>query len=199
MRKSKNDAYTDEQLTALWLHQAPNAFELIYRHYFKPIYHFSHKMLADEQQAEDATQQLFANLLEKKDQLEITSIKSYLFKSIRNIHIDLARSKKTRIDYITAFKDIYAKGEYSTDNQVIENDLIRQIEKEIENLPPRMKAIFKMSRQQYLSNKEIAEAQGLSQQTVKNVITTAMEKLRRGLSDMFLLNLMWLILWWHKK
>jgi len=199
MRKSKNDAYTDEQLTAIWLHQDKNAFELIYNHYFKLIYNFSRKMLQDEQQAEDATQQIFANLYEKKEKLQITSIKSYLFQSIRNIHIDLARSKKTRIDYIAAFKDLYAKGEYSTDNQVIEKDLLRQIEKEIDNLPPRMKAIFIMSRQQYLSNKEIAEAEGLSQQTVKNLLHRAMQKLRRGLSDMFLLNLMWAILWWHKK
>lgn len=198
MRKSEYDIYTDEQLTELLCQQDTHAFECVYNRYFPIIYNFSRKMLQNDSQAEDATQQIFVNLLEKMGKAQITSVKSYLFQSIRNVIIDLARNRKTKINYIAAFKEIYNKGEYNTENQVIENDLRRQIEKEIDNLPPKMKAIFEMSRKRYLSNKEIAIAEGITEQSVKNALYRAAMKIRSRLSSILFLNLMWAILWIHK-
>ncbi|GAA3929220.1 sigma-70 family RNA polymerase sigma factor [Chitinophaga oryziterrae] len=198
MRKSEYDFYTDEQLTELLCQEDTHAFESVYKRYFPMIYNFSRKMLQNDSQAEDATQQIFVNLLEKMGKVQITSIKSYLFQSIRNVIIDLARNRKIKINYIAAFKEIYNKGEYSTETQVIENDLVRHIEKEIDNLPPKMRAIFEMSRKQYLSNKEIAEAEGISEQSVKNALYRAAMRIRSRLSSVLFLNLMWAILWINK-
>jgi RNA polymerase sigma-70 factor (ECF subfamily) len=130
--------------------------------------------------------------------LQIYSIKDYLYQSIRNVMIDLARKRQTRIDYINAFKDIYSKGIQNTESQVIENDLRKHIENEIDKLPPRMKAVFLLSRKQYRSIQEIAIEEGISPQTVKNLLYRASMKIKSRLFSVFLLNLMWAILWFHK-
>src|SRR5690606_21573826 len=53
-----------------------------------------------------------------------------------------------------------------------------------ENLPPRAKEIYLLSRQQYLSNKEIAERLQISEKTVENQLTIALRRLREGLGRM---------------
>jgi RNA polymerase sigma factor (sigma-70 family) len=45
-------------------------------------------------------------------------------------------------------------------------------------LPPRARLIFQLSRNEHLSNREIAEKLGISEKTVENQITIALKKLR---------------------
>jgi RNA polymerase sigma-70 factor (ECF subfamily) len=152
-------------------------------------------MLQDEDQAKDVIQEVFVTLYEKMDELYNDSIRSFLYKSVRNRVINSIRHQKVRIDYISAFKDYYNKGEWITDNQVRENELQRLIELEIENLPPKMRKIFELSRRHYLSHKEIADATGVSEGTVKKQLYYAISKLRSKLSCLLLLQLMSAILW----
>jgi RNA polymerase sigma-70 factor (ECF subfamily) len=112
--------------------------------------------------------------------------------------LDLYDHKKVRINYIAAFKDFYNRGENVTDNQVRENELKRLIEKEIANLPTKMRTIFEMSRKQYLTHQQIADRIGVSEGTVRNQVYNALIKLRSRLSCMFFLQLMSTILWFNR-
>ncbi|MNY46224.1 RNA polymerase sigma factor [compost metagenome] len=69
-------------------------------------------------------------------------------------------------------------GEYITDNQLREKELIAVIEKEVSLLPTKMREMFEMSRNEGLSHKEIAEKLGVSDLTVKKQVSNAVKILK---------------------
>lgn len=195
---AKYQTYGDEQLATLLLDGDRTAFEEIYKRYFGVIYAFARKMLHDDEQAEDMTQEIFMSLYEKSDVLNISSLKAYLYQSARYSIIDYCRKQKTKFNYLEGLREFYAQGEWSTDEKVIESELQRQIEKEIQALPPKMRALFEMSRKEYLSNKEIAARAGLTEGTVRVQIHHAITKLRSKLTAFVLLQMMTAILWLNR-
>ena len=60
-------------------------------------------------------------------------------------------------------------------------DLKSYIDKLIEQLPPQRRRIFKMSREQHLTNKEIAERCAVSEKAIERQITMALKFLRDNL------------------
>ena len=56
--------------------------------------------------------------------------------------------------------------------------LFDKINQEIDNLPDKCKAIFKMSRKDYMSNKEIAEYLQISKSTVENQVRKALSRIK---------------------
>lgn len=196
--KGRYKLYSDAQLAELLFQQDTGAFEEVYNRYFGVIYSFTRKMLHDDDQAEDIVQEIFMKLYEKMGSIVITSLPSYLYQSARYALIDYFRQRKTRTNYMVGLKNYYEQGEWNTDNTIIENELRQQIEKEINNLPPKMRAIFEMSRKHYLNNKEIAQRSGLSEGTVRLQIHHAISKLRSKLSCFVLMQVMVTILWLNR-
>jgi len=69
------------------------------------------------------------------------------------------------------------------ENRILATELEQQIEKIIENMPPRCREVFKMSRQQQLSYNEIARDLQITTNTVETQIVKALRILRTGLKD----------------
>ncbi len=172
-----------------------NSFAELYDRYFAVIYSFVRKMLHDEDQAEDVTQEIFLAFYENGIQHSIKSVRSYLYQSARYAIIDLFRRQKYQHDYLVGLQDYYHKGAWTTDEMLIERELCHQIEREVDRLPPKMRKIFELSRRQYLSNKEIADRLSLSEGTVRQQIHNAIVRLRSRLTCFIWLQLM-VLLWW---
>jgi RNA polymerase sigma-70 factor (family 1) len=196
--KARYESYSDAELTEFLTLRDTHAFEAIYNRYFALIYSFARKMLQDDNHAEDITQEVFTSLYEKMGRVHIESLRSYLYQSVRNMIIDFIRHKQVKTDYVTSFQSFYEQGEWATDNVVIENELRRQIENEIENLPPKMRAIFELSRKAHLSHKEIAAASGVTEGTVKKQLFYALKILRSRLSCVIWMQVMIVILWLNR-
>lgn len=193
--KSTYSSYTDIELVGLMQEEDNSAFAVIYDRYFGPIYAFVRKMLQDGEQAEDITQEIFLALYESRHAARIVSLRSYLYQSARYALIDHFRRQKTRYDYVAGLKDYAEKGVWSTDEAIIQRDLERQIEKEIRNLPTRMRTVFELSRKHYMSNKEIAASLELSEGTVRQQIHNAIVRIRAHISCLFWLFLIQAIYW----
>ncbi len=194
--KANYSLYSDAQLADLLNVSDNKAFEEIYNRYWNLLFLHANKMLRDEDQAQDVVQELFANLLSQMGQFYYKStISSYLYTSVRNMVLNLIKHDKVKLNYSDSLRDYYDQGAWTTDTLVRENELKRQIEKEIENLPAKMRAIFELSRKEYLSHKEIADTLGISEGTVKKQLYYAISKLRSKLSCFFWLQIMSLILW----
>jgi RNA polymerase sigma-70 factor (ECF subfamily) len=80
--------------------------------------------------------------------------------------------------------------EEEAENKLFEKELRERLDEAINQLPPRTREVFCMSRFEHLNAKEIAERLNLSEQTVKNQLTTALSKLR------VLLGKVSFVLWW---
>lgn len=155
------------------------AYTEIYKRYWALLYRNALKMLKDEDEATDIIQEIFTVLWEKAPELVLTSsISSYLYTAVKNKIITLINKNKLRDVYYASLQGFLNKGEYITDNQLLEKELALSIEKEIAALPSKMRMIFELSRKEGLSHALIAQKTGISEGTVKKQIHNAIKILR---------------------
>jgi len=126
---------------------------------------------------------VFLKLWQKRDKLNTKfSIKGFLYRSIYNEFIDQYR-KKTNLtiveeQYINKLKTI-ATDELSDKTA----NLIALVKKEIQNLPPKCKQMFLLSKKEGLTNLEIAEYLNVTTKAVERQMTIAFSLIRRKVGD----------------
>jgi len=126
---------------------------------------------------------VFLKLWQKRDKLNTKfSIKGFLYRSIYNEFIDQYR-KKTNLtiveeQYINKLKTI-ATDELSDKTA----NLIALVKKEIQNLPPKCKQMFLLSKKEGLTNVEIAEYLNVTTKAVERQMTVAFSFIRKKLDD----------------
>ncbi|MPR31898.1 RNA polymerase sigma factor [Salmonirosea aquatica] len=179
--------YSDTELTALITDGDSLAFAEIYHRYKGILFRHSFRMLGDEEEAKDVVQELFTQLWTRRENINIsTALSSYLYTSTRNRILDIIAHKKIEEKYVQSLDCFLEKGEYITDHYFREKELREQIEKEVSLLPPRMREVFELSRQDNLTYKEIAEELNISDKTVKKQINNALSILRQKLDIAFI-------------
>lgn len=155
------------------------AFAEIYSRYKTVLFLHARRMLQDDEQARDVVQEIFTAIWIKKEELRIiTSLKSYLFSSVKHKILNLLLHQKHVEKHMQAMLKLHNTGSFSTDLAVQEKEMARLIEAEIQNLPARMREVFVLSRREELSNKEIAQRMGIAEETVKKQIVYALKILR---------------------
>lgn len=159
------------------------AFKALFQKYYSAMCHFALQFLHDSEMAEETVQELFVHIWEKRESLNIeTSVKHYFFKSIRNQCLNLIQHQKVRKQYASSVMES-SKQETDPEQYYLEVDLIKRIEKSIESLPPKRQEIFRLSREQGLSYKEIAGKLNISVKTVEAQMGLALKYLRDELKD----------------
>ena len=151
------------------------AFRTLFEMFFPKVKVFLVKFLKDEVVAEDISQDIFVKIWTHRDVLpDIRSFNTYIYRMTRNAALNHIRGSRKQIDIsgmsILDDKDIEA--EYYTKEKEL---LIRLT---VEQMPPQRQRIFKMSREQGLSNDDISRKLGISKKTVENNITLALKELR---------------------
>ncbi|NML39615.1 RNA polymerase sigma-70 factor [Chitinophaga sp. G-6-1-13] len=166
------------------------AFSLLYHQYWHPLFSFANKLLRSYDDAQDIVQTVFLSIWERRDAIVIQqSIESYLhqavrFQSLKKLESILSSPEqidRIQEELLPAFNDIL--------HRLQEQDLVKQLEKEISGLPPRTREIFLLSRQYKLSIAEIALKLGISEQTVKNQLHIALKALRHSIAVMLIIDL----------
>lgn len=156
------------------------AFSELYNRYKGVLYLHAYRMLEDEEEANDILQELFTTLWLRREDLVFTvSVTSYLYQSVRNRVLDVFAHKKVAQKYMDSLNQFIETGEYSTDEQVREQELRMLIEQEVALLPAKMREIFELSRVNNLSYKEIADELNISDKTVKKQVNNALRILRQ--------------------
>jgi len=162
-----------------------DAFKQIYDCFSARLYQSAYNIVRDRQECEDVLQDLFADLWLKRESIVISSsLKNYLYVSIRNKILMKIRSK--RILLSTDALEFLSDGRF-TDHYILEKDLKTHLDKQIENLPKKCAQIFQLSRNKELSHKEIANQLNISTKTVENQISIALKKLRASSADFLVL------------
>ncbi|GAA3923734.1 RNA polymerase sigma-70 factor [Chitinophaga oryziterrae] len=159
-----------------------HAFAEIYERYFGPLYLHAYKRIRDKDEARDLVQELFSHLWSKRDTLEPrTSFSNYLYTWVRNSILNIIAHKAVEEKYLSSLPGWTNDAESLTDHRVRERQLAAIIEKEIDALPPRMRAVFELSRKSNMSYKEIAEKLDLTEQSVRSHVKNALKILRMKL------------------
>lgn len=171
--------YTDQELVALLQNDDQAAFAMIYQRYYRLLYIHALKKLADEDEAKDIIQELFTTLWTKRATiLQDTNFAAFLYTAVRNRVLDYFTHQKVAEKYISSLQDFIDTDPVAADDRVNEKELLEFIQAEIQSLPPKMREIFLLSREQNLSHKEIAARLGISEQTVSKQVSNALKMLR---------------------
>lgn len=159
------------------------AFETIYLKYWDQLYSSVYKRVKSQEVAQEIVQDFFVSLWEKRTTLSVhTSFEAYIFTAVRYQVLNYLQKEITRNNY-RAGLDANEAYSNSTLDQVYINELKKVIENEIAQLPEKCQHVFRLSRQEHLSIKEIAERLDISTKTVENHLTKALKILRINLSD----------------
>jgi RNA polymerase sigma-70 factor (ECF subfamily) len=159
------------------------AYTFLMDTYYHKLCAYTHSLVHDQDAAEDIVQNVFIRTWKKRDQLKADfEIKSFLYKSVYNEFIDYYRKQKVvfplESKYIRALSSIVE----DEDEQSLEK-LIKLVKLEIQKLPPKCKEIFLLSKQEGLTNIEIAEYKNVSVKSVEAHITKAFSILRKSVGD----------------
>lgn len=175
-------AFSDSDLADLLKSGDRKAFAEIYNRYKFILHHHAWNKIRNKEEAQDTIQEVFSMIWSKRETINIGSnLSGYLYSCVRNHLLNMIVRKDVQNKYITSIRNFSEAGPVITDHRVRENMLKEVIDKEIADLPPRMREVFELSRKQHLSHKEIAEIMGTSEQTVKKQMTNALKVLRTKL------------------
>jgi RNA polymerase sigma-70 factor (ECF subfamily) len=143
-------------------------------------------MLQNDEEAKDIVQEVFTTLWVKaSDQTIQPPLAAFLYTVTRNKILDQLKHSKVKARYMASLKLEMESQTELPDCFVRQRDLARQIEKEIQALPPKMREVFELSRKSYMSHREISEQLNISDKTVKKQVSNALQILKVKL-EMFL-------------
>jgi len=156
------------------------AFEQIFYYYYQNLCVYASKIIQDDDSAEEIVQDLFVKIWEKRHEIEIkTSLKNYLVRSVKNQCLNYIKHNKIKEEHA---KTILSEKKGVTENDnFIEIDLLQKIEESIGELPKKRQEIFRLSREEGLKYREIAEKLNVSIKTVETQMGLAMKTLREKL------------------
>lgn len=176
--------FTDEAelLNALQMGDE-RAMESLFRESYQRLCNYANTILNDIDESEEVVQQVFVQLWEKREKMEIsTSVQSYLFKSVRNTCLNKIKHAKVRQIYAEEVTALAQQSEPATET-TFHNELQSQIQAAIESLPEQCRLVFKLSRFEELKYSEIAEELGISVKTVENHMGKALRIMKEKLKD----------------
>jgi RNA polymerase sigma-70 factor (ECF subfamily) len=159
------------------------AFETLFHKYYGNLCLYATKILNNNEDAEEIVQDFFVKFWEKKEQINIdTSIKNYLFRSIKNQCLNYIKHNIKKENYIK-HKEPDIQSNTNFEDNFIEVDLAQKIEAGINSLPEKRREIFRLSREEGLKYREIAQKLDISIKTVEAQMGLAIKNLREKLND----------------
>lgn len=151
-----------------------SAFNSIYDMYWEKLYIFCFKLTSDKELTEEVLQVIFVQLWEKREVIEISNLKSYLFQSVKFQFFNLYKKNKVYLDPIN--KDIE---DYLISNLDEEHpEILDVLAQALDQLPEKRKEILLMSKYQNMSANEISLTLNISPQTVRNQVSMGLSQLR---------------------
>ena len=159
--------------------------EQTYSHLFESYYRvlsvFACRYVTDLEMAREIVQDLFVHIYENRENLVITtSLKSYLYQSVRNRCLNHLKQIKNHEKHLDALTWEVAE---SLDPETLyhETELEFRVFQIVSDLPSRCQEIFIMSRVDGKKNSEIASRLKVSVRTVETQISKALKVLRKRL------------------
>jgi RNA polymerase sigma factor (sigma-70 family) len=183
----------DDLLVRLLSTSDEKAFRVIYERYWEKIYFSVLKKINSREAAEELTQNLFVSLWEKREKATIKHLENYLSVAIKYIVINYIESCIARQNALVGI----AGGDLA-DNTAEEKLLFDEVDAAIKRatslLPPKTREIFKLSRLDRHSVREIAQIMNLSEKAVEYHITQSLKMMRLQLKEFMVFEVVFLLL-----
>lgn len=163
------------------------AFDEIFNRFADPIHTYISKRLEGSEEADDIVQEVFIRLWNKRQSIVIqSSFRNYLYTMVQHCIADHLRAAKRKKYTLTANIPDYTEQRPQPDEQYQYKQVYFIWKGAINKLPGQMRRIYAMKNEEQLSVKEIAAQLQLSEQTVKNQLHTAGQRVVKLLQQVHL-------------
>lgn len=159
------------------------AFCELYAFYKDRVIYYASQLLKSKNLAEDVYQDTFISIWQNRSNIDTDkSFSSYLYTIVRNrifnIYRDSLREQQLKDLIFSNAIDISTE----TEDKLEDKDLNLLMEEIIQHLPSRQQQIFRMSRIEMMSYKEIAEKMNLSVVSVQKLMSDSLTSIREALT-----------------
>ena len=173
------DPKTEQELVLRLVRGDEEAFCRLYAIYRKRLIYFTMKFVKSADFAEDIFQEAFVAVWHSRQFIDPhKSFRSYIYTIVRNRILNLIRDIDNETRARANISTLSAEHADSANEHMDLRDLESLIIQGKKSLTPRQRQIFEMSREQGMTNDEIADMLGLSVNTVNDHISDSLHTLR---------------------
>jgi RNA polymerase sigma-70 factor (ECF subfamily) len=183
MHKPIYNTLDDKELLELLRENNTHALAAIYDRYWSKLYLQAYNVVRDRHVSEDIVQEIIVQLWIKRSAIQIKCLDAYLYTAVRYQVFKVIRSYKV----IESLKTEDISSVNDTDQTLMKKDMQKRLDEGISQLPVKCREVFKLSRRDHLSTKEIAVRLGIAPKTVENQLTIALRRLRSIISQLLFL------------
>jgi RNA polymerase sigma-70 factor (family 1) len=174
--------YSDSQLVHELKNDDNQAFKEIYERYADKLIAIALKKTASEEDAMDMVQELFLSVWKNRSTIQLNgSLEAYLIVSVNYMVFKWYKKQKSQPVSLDNVSEEQEHCEDSTMPKLIFSELNLLINAEINNMPEKMRQVYLYSREMDMNGQQIAAELGISHQTVRNQISSALERIRRAI------------------
>ncbi len=158
------------------------AFEQLFLQLYEPLIIFAAKYHNDYEDQREVVQEVFADLWCKREQTHIqSSLKAYLYRAVRNKCLNNIKHLQVRANH--AAEVIHTSPIGKSNEELEAKELQAKIQETLDGMPERTQEVFRLSREQGLKYKEIAELLEITVKGVEFQMGKALKTLRLELSE----------------
>lgn len=157
----------------------PQAFRIVFDYYKAPFHAAAFKMTRSTDISQEIVQEVFVTLWVKRALVSAAeSPGGYIFTILHNCIY--AHFRKLALDHKLKLKwgMEVEESENPIEAMMLEKENQAVLENVISKLPPQQRLVYKLSKQEGMSRKEIATQLNISSNTVKNHLSASVEYLR---------------------
>lgn len=174
------DKKSNTELVKLLKKDDMAAFDAIYNMYCHKLHQFVFMYLKQEEDAEEIVQEVFIKIWQSRSKIDVyASFESFLFTIAYNATMSLLRKRMTETkskEYLKSLQQIDSAEKIIDEIQF--KELSQKVQNLLEQLTPRQKEIYLLSREEGLSHEEIARKLNISVSTVNNHLVNVLKFLK---------------------
>lgn len=176
-----------------------SAMDELFNHYYHRLYHFSKSIIKIENEIDDILQDVFVKIWLNRNKIDnADTFNAFIYTITKNEVLNLIRTNLRNQNFRDELYIQSVAEEYQTLKEVEYNEIKEGIDKIIARLPPKRQLVFTLSRNEGLSNKEIAQQLNISEKTVEDHITHAIKFLKLSMKEMGLISILYIYLFLYE-
>lgn len=181
---SNYQLHTDQQLLSLLRSSDEYAFTELYNRYWDKLLIRGLTQYNSLEDMEELLHDIFVKIWNRRETLDIKySFHTYIAAMLKYEILRLLADKRKKPVIEPTGKLTDGSADFSTHNRLDFIDLQHQLETSVRKLPEKCQLVFRMSREQGLSQKEIAHELKITPKTVENHINRALRVLRSTIQN----------------
>ena len=172
----------DRELLAKVRSGDEGAYDTVFRTWYPVLVRVAGALLKDSDAAEEVAQDVMHELWRRRHLMDAdVSLRAYLLRAIRNRSLNFLRHLRVRQETQGEVQESY-NAPLVADQPIVAKELSEALAKALDELPPRCREVFDLSRVHGLKYTEIAESLDISVKTVEAQMGKALRHLRERLS-----------------